>query len=92
MNASNLSWEQIKELAEMAIENGSNFSIIGTDSGTSIYITTSKSSKDNITVSEPWRAEPPYVTWCDNDTSNVTYAAHKKSEPIHPQQQIDGVR
>ena len=29
MNANNLTWEQIKELAEMAIENGSNFSIIG---------------------------------------------------------------
>ena len=79
MNANNLSWEQIKELAEMAIENESNFSIVSTDSGTSIYIIKSKSSKDNITVSEPWKAEPPYVTWCNNNT-NVGYVTHKTSD------------
>lgn len=73
MNASNLSWEQIKELAEMAIENGSNFSIIGTESGMSIYITKSESSKPiQITDPSPWKAEPPYVTWCNNDTSSAT--------------------
>jgi homoaconitase/3-isopropylmalate dehydratase large subunit len=88
MDVKNLTWEQIKELAEMAIENGSNFSIVGTDSGMSIYITKAKSSSDKITVSEPWKAEPPYVTWCNNDT-NMTHTAHKSGEPIHPQQQID---
>ena len=52
MDIKNLSWEQIKELAEMAIKNGSDFSLmLGADGDCSLDI--SKHDYNYITVPTP---------------------------------------
>ena len=52
MDVKNLSWEQIKELAEMAIKNGSDFSLtLCADGDCSIDI--SKHDYNYITVPTP---------------------------------------
>lgn len=52
MDVKNISWEQIKELAEIAIKNGNDFSlIVGVDGDCSVDI--SKHDYSYITVPTP---------------------------------------
>ena len=61
MDVKNLSWEQIKELAEMAIKNGSDFSLmLGAAGDCSIDI-----SKHDYTIT-PIPTTNPIVTYGDN--------------------------
>ena len=60
MDVKNLSWEQIKELAEMAIKNGSDFSLmLGVAGDCSIDI-----SKHDYTITPI--TTNPIVTYGDN--------------------------
>ena len=66
MDVKNLSWEQIKELAEMAIKNGSDFSLmLGAAGDCSIDI-----SKHDYTITpittNPITTTNPIVTYGDN--------------------------
>ena len=57
MNARNLSWEQIKELAEIAIKNGNDFSLTLCENGNcSLNI-----SKHDYTITPI--TTTPSVTW-----------------------------
>ena len=61
MDVKNLSWEQIKELAEMAIKNESDFSLmLGADGDCSVDI-----SKHDYTIT-PITTTNPIVTYGDN--------------------------
>ena len=58
MNVNNLSWEQIKELAEMAIKNGSDFSLtLCKDGDCSVDI-----SKHDYRIT-PITTTTPNITW-----------------------------
>jgi len=57
MDVKNLSWEQIKELAEMAMKNGSDFSLtLCTDGDCSLDI-----SKRDYKITTT-----PTITWANN--------------------------
>lgn len=61
MNVNNLSWEQIKELAEIAMKNGSNFSLtLCADGDCSVDI----SKHDYRTT--PITTTNPSITWSDS--------------------------
>lgn len=72
MDAKNLSWNQIKELAQMAIDSGNEFSLDVTKDG-DVNINISKSSIPYypITINQPFDFGKPYVTWEDNNTSKI---------------------
>lgn len=76
MKASNLTWEQIKELAEMAITNKCDFSLDITDGDMNVCITHTDDPKySRITLSPGDLVTPldyqPYATWINN-ASNYT--------------------
>ena len=62
MNVKNLSWEQIKELAEMAMNNGSDFSLtLCTNGDCSVDISKHDYNITPITT-------PPSITWNNSPT------------------------
>ena len=81
MNAKNLTWNQIKELADMAVKGGCDFSLdISKDGETSIridkhdvqwyqpyytYTTTTNPAVINIDKNVP---NPPWTVTCKSDT------------------------
>lgn len=74
MDVKNLSWEQIKELAEMAIKNGSDFSLmLETDGDCSVNI-----SKHDYRIT-PITTTSPSITW-NNSTTPINIG----DEPNNP--------
>ena len=72
MDAKNLSWDQIKELAQMALDSENEFSLDVTKDG-DVNINISKPSTPYypITINQPLDLGKPYVTWEDNNTSKT---------------------
>ena len=68
MDIKNLSWEQIKELAEVAMKNGSDFSLIlSVDGDCSVDI--SKHDYETIPITTT-----PAITWNNPSSSPITPA------------------
>lgn len=72
MDVKNLSWDQIKELAQMAIDSENEFSLDVTKDG-DVNINIFKPSKpyNPITITQPFDFGKPYVTWEDNTTGKI---------------------
>lgn len=81
MDAKNLTWDQVKELAQIAMDNQNEFHLdISKDGDVSIEIYKPYNSYYPITTTTPitintplddkqnWK---PYVTWEDNNTGKI---------------------
>lgn len=66
MNANNLTFEQIKELAEIAAKNKCNFNLDISGENINIYI--NQPEKSSVTTINPYTSQ----IYCGNDTSDIT--------------------
>lgn len=66
MNANNLTFEQIKELAEIAAKNKCNFNLDISGENINIYI--NQPEKSSVTTINPYTSQIYYA----NDTSDIT--------------------
>ena len=70
MDVKNLSWEQIKELAEIAMKNGSDFSLSLCANGDfSVDI-----SKHDYTITPITTTTTPTITWSSDPPTPITPA------------------
>ena len=77
MKANNLTWDQIKELAEMAENNGSDFKLIINDEGMEVDIKSNKPYISGIT-STPYVQSIPCVN--TGEYTTVSTASLKINE------------